>query len=377
MHRRTVILIAVLLVAGVAGAGYFQAGDLIFVPAVAHNEGVAGSLWRSDLTITNVDEVPVDVAVFFLPSGVGDNSIYVDTRTFGLGGRSEEGWGHVNEALAGIPSGGTVTIEDIVGQYWAGEFGAQANLGALVIFAYEAGTADAEEGPTYRNVVATARTYNQTTIWVPDPDSEDPDNPTFIEQDASYGQTIPGVPWYAMADPNATSEQGDFSYVVLTGGADSDILRYNVGFVNASDKQTGITLHVVPYDSTGAQFVDADGNPVERFITLGPLGHFQINRVFRNWFDLDQDITGAVIKVEFDSWQTTSPAPTPFFTAYGSYIDGRTNDPTTVLPTFGFPFNVECMFPSNPPADGGESAAELGDRAGREGLRRPLSLPRR
>ncbi len=376
MRRAILVAMAVgLLVVPSASASYFQAGDLIFVPAVAHNDGSEGSVWRSDLTITNVDSVPVDVAIFFLPSGVGDNSGYVLTRTYGLGGRDDEGWGHVNEALADIPSGGTVSIEDIVGQYWAPSLGVSAYLGGLAIFAYEAGTADAEDGPTYRNIVATARTYNLTTIWTPDPDSEDPDNPTFIQQEATYGQTIPGVPWYAMADPNAVSDDKDFSYLVLPGGADNDILRYNIGFMNTSDSQTGITLRVTAYDSTGAQYVDGDGNPIEKYITLGPLSQYQINRAFLNWFEIE-DVSNALIKVEFDSWQTTSPTPTPFFTVYGSLIDGRTNDPTTILPSFGFPFDVNCLFPNDGGTDEG-SATSLRGRIKNEGLHRPLSLPTR
>lgn len=376
MRRVILITMAVgLLVVPSASASYFQAGDLIFVPAVAHNDGSEGSVWRSDLTITNVDSVPVDVAIFFLPSGVGDNSAYVLTRTYGLSGREDEGWGHVNEALADIPSGGTVSIEDIVGQYWSPSLGVSAYLGGLAIFAYEAGTADAEDGPTYRNIIATARTYNLTTIWTPDPDSEDPDNPTFIEEEATYGQTIPGVPWYAMADPSAVSDDKDFSYLVLPGGADNDILRYNIGFMNTSDSQTGITLRVTAYDSTGAQYVDGDGNPIEKYITLGPLSQFQINRAFLNWFEIE-DVSDALIKVEFDSWQTNSPTPTPFFTVYGSLVDGRTNDPTTILPSFGFPFDVDCLFKSDG-GSGGGSTTSLRGRIEKEGLHRPLSLPTR
>ncbi len=377
MRRAILVAMAVgMLVVPSASASYFQAGELIFVPAVAHNDGAEGSVWRSDLTITNVDSVPVDVAVFFLPSGMGDNSSYVLTRTYGLGGREEEGWGHVNEALADIPSGGTVSIEDIVGEYWSTELGSAAYLGGLAIFAYEAGTADAEGGPSYRNIVASARVYNLTTIWKPDPDSEDEDNPTYTEEEATYGQTIPGVPWYAMADPNAVSDEKDFSYLVLIGGSESDTYRYNIGFMNTSDTQTSINLRVTAYDSTGAQYVDGDGNPIEKVIPLGPLAQYQINQVFPNWFLISGDVKDAVIKVEFDSWQTTSPTPTPFFTVYGSVVDGRTNDPTTVLPSFGFPFDIDCLFGSDGNTDTGESTSLRG-RIKKEGLHRPLSLPTR
>ncbi len=379
LRRLCVVLGVVTMLSGSAWAGFFQAAELVFVPAVAHNEGTAGSVWRSDLTITNVDSVPVDVAIFFLPSGLGDNSYYVATRDYALGGREDEGWGHLNEALADIPPGGSVVLEDVVGTYWSGQLGMAASLGALMIFGYESGTADADDGPVYRNIVANARTYNVTTIWKPDPESEDPENPDYVEEEVSYGQTIPGIPWYSMADPNATSDQGDFTYLVLSGGADSDVLRYNVGLLNASDKQTAITLQMTPYDSTGAQFVDADGNPISRRVTLGALGHFQVNRVFRNWFGIGDDVSGAMVKVEFLSWQTTNPTPVPLFTCYGSYIDGRSNDPTTVLPSFGFPFNVQCMFPSNPPDDGGgdDGGSKAFHDVRREGVWRPLSLPRR
>ncbi len=371
MRQLATAFAALALAAGTAQAGFFQAAHLLYVPVAAHNEGSEGSVWRTDLYITNVDTAPVDVALFFLPSGGGDNSFFMETRQYGVGGREGEAWGHVEPRLADIPPGGTVALEDVVGAYWLEDFARSASLGAIVIFAYEAGTAD---DPVYRNVVAQSRTYNETTVWVPDPESADPDNPTFIEKPATYGQTVPAVPWYSMADASAISEQGDFSYLILVGGREDADFRYNVGFVNASDKQTGITLRLTPLDEQGAPYLDENDQPIERFVRLGALGHFQSNRVLSSLFGLS-DVTVARIKVALDSWDTTSPDPVVMFTCYGSLVDGRGNDPTTILPSFGFPFNVQCMFPT--PTDGGAAGAAARPVREPAGRRPPLELPGR
>ena len=41
-------------------------------------------------------------------------------------------------------------------------------------------------------------------------------------------------------------------------------------------------------------------------------------------------------------------------TVYGTMIDNETNDPTAILPVFGYPYNVECQWPSS--GDGSKSA---------------------
>ncbi len=375
------IVAAVGLVAA-SGWAAFQASDLVYVPVVAHNTGVEGSKWRTDLFISNVDSAPVDLALFFLPSGGGDNSSYLSTRANAVGGRSDQGFGVVDEALADVPPGGTVSLTDLVNQYWAPTLGETATrLGGLVVFACEAEGFQEDGGcSTYRNVVVQSRTYNETTIWVPDPDNEG----SYIQKDATYGQVIPGVPWYNLADGGAKLESGDFTYQVLVGAEETADFRYNLGLLNASDRQTSIYLQIQPFKPDGEPFTDDQDRPLVRLVTLAPLAQVQYNQILKNVFGLE-DVTGVTIKVSFDptrGWVTSNPDPRPMFTCYGSVIDGRTGDATTILPSFGFPYNVDCMWSGTGSGSGGASgtvlagglAPEMAQPAAPAG-RRPFEMP--
>lgn len=360
--RRAVVLGVVLAVA-VPAVAEFRAADLLYLPVAAHNEGVEGSLWRTDLTITNVDEVPIDVCIFFFPSGLFNNAGYL-ARSYGLGGRESEQWGHLNEALADIPPQGTVVLEDVVAA-WLDQLTAGTALGAMVIFAYEAGTLDLPDGRVFRNAVATSRTYNETTIWVQD--AVDP--AVFTEEPASYGQSVGAVPWYNLADPAYISEEADYTYYILSGGEESEDSRYNMGIFNCSDSQTYITLLIKPFQSDGNPFTTDTGDDKALLVTLPPLAFQQYNRLLSNAFQIEE-ATGVSIKVSFYSWSTTSPDPNPAFALYGSQVDVASNDPTTVLPSFGEPYNVECTWP--PDGLGGGKVASPTARA-----RRPLDVPPR
>jgi hypothetical protein len=325
----------------------FHASDLIYIPAVAHNEGLEGSFWRTDLYITNVDDVDIDILLVYLPSGLVNNFNVFNDRTLWLGGRSSEGVGSVNEALADIPPDGTVILEDVVGTYWPEQL-AEGGLGALVIFAHEAGSLDDDGNRVFRNAVVMSRTYNQTTVYQPDPDNEG----EFLEVPATFGQTVPGVPWYNLADPAAVSEElGDFSFQILTGGTENQDFRYNVGVLNASDPQTLLTVTVQPFQPSGEPFLDELDNPQITTITMPPLSHFQWTQILRSIFGLE-DVEQVMMKVSILRWSSTSDSATPALTSYGSVIDAVTNDATTVLPSFASPFNVECMFPSEKRAIG-------------------------
>ena len=64
MHR-AVLMSAVLVVASVAGAQYAGPGGA--VPIVANNPGLQGSLWRSDVSITNLESSPTSVVLMLFP----------------------------------------------------------------------------------------------------------------------------------------------------------------------------------------------------------------------------------------------------------------------------------------------------------------------
>ncbi len=362
-------VVVVLAGAGVASA-QFMASDLLYVPAVAHSDGENDTHWRTDLVITNVDSVPVDVAVFFVPTGNGDNSGFLTTRDEGLGGSADDGFGLVNEALNNIPPGGTVRLVDLVGEYWIPKLGGRASIGALVIFAWEHGTLDNDGNRTFRNITAYTRTYNATKIWVPDPDNQN----QFIQKDATYGQVIPAVPWYNLVDAGAKTNERDLTFQVLAGGQENAAFRYNVGIFNTSDLQTTISVLIQPFDASGQALVDENNVPKQRTLVLGPLGQVQLFRPLANDFGLS-DVTDILLKISFLQWSTTGTNPVPTFTTYGSLIDNESGDPTTILPTFGFPYDISKVW--NVPATTTAAISRLGFPMTGGVEQRPLHLPPR
>jgi len=368
---RGACLIAALLISSAPAMAQFMASDLIYIPVVAHNEGVEGSVWRTDLYITNVDEVAVDVSLFFFPAGLVNNAGYL-SRSFGAGGREEEGFAYLDERLADIAPDGTVVIPDVVGEYWLEDFASSASLGAIAVFAYEAGTLDAPDGRVYRNVVAQTRTYNETTVWEPDPENEG----EFIEVETTYGQGIPGVPWQNLADSEAINDLGDFTFFVLQGAEANEVNRYNLGLFNTSDVQTSVSLVINPIQADGTPFLTESGDPKAFFVTLPPLSNTQYTNVLMNVFGIEE-ASGAMLEVSFVGWTSSGPDPVPTFTAYGSLVDGTSNDPTTFLPSFAFPYNVDCMWPGPSDPEGETKTASGGssDRGAQQ--RRPLDLPER
>lgn len=338
MNRQRLIgTVIAMLVAGPVFAG-FGAADLVYIPVASHSPGAVGSQWRTDLYVLNVSDVAIDVAVAYLPSGLISNTVVFVDRTTWLGGRDDDGFGRINQSLADIPPNGTVVIRDIVGEYWVDSLGASGN-GALVVFAYEADTLEDDGSRVFKDAVVNARIYNEATMWVEDPDSPG----DFIEQPAEYGQTMPGVPWYNLADGGAVDDTTDFSFEQLTGGEEGGGLRYNVGVLNASDPQTTLTIAIQPYQASGEPYRDADDNEIVSIITMPPASHVQLFRPFRDEWDL-ADTEGATVRVSIEAWSSLSPNPVPLITSYGSVIVNNTNDPSTVLPSFVYPYDVDCMW---------------------------------
>jgi hypothetical protein len=351
---------------GLPAEASFAAAELIYVPFVAHNEGTNDSVWRSDLTITNVSsDDAIDVAMVFVPSGLTNNSYLFSDRTLWVGGREEDSFGILDEQLADIPPLGTVTIGDVVEAYWPDNTGVNG-IGVLVMFSYLADTLEDDGTRDDRDMIVSSRTYNVTTIWEPDPDNEG----EFLELDVTFGQGVQGVPWYNLADPAYVDEENsvDLSYQIIQNAAENEDFRFNLGLFNGSDRQTELTMALTPYYADGQPFVNDDGEPLVFTITVPPLAHIQYNQILGTVFS-ETDITDVRFEVRVLRWSTSGSNPKPLFTSYGSVVDNGSNDPTTVLPMFATPYNVECMWP--PPEDD----PEKGLRSARAAERRPLDLP--
>ncbi len=369
MSRNTLAVflgITVLMVAVPAGA-QFLAADLLYVPGAAHTDGEGDSQWRTDLFITNVEEdVDVDIAIVYIRTGLVSNSEEFVDRSTWVGGTEDDGFGTVDPALANIPPGGTVVIDDPIGQFWPNEQGT-ANFGALVIFAYESGTLEDDGTRVLENVIVNSRVWTPTTFHEPDPDNEG----EFLEVKGSYGQTLPGVPWYNLADPSAVSEEGDFTFQILSGAATDDEFRYNVGILNASDPLTTITLVIQPFQGNGEPFLNANEVPILRSISMPPSSHVQYNNIMVTLFGLEDVPNDTTIDISFVNWASANSLPVVGMTTYGTMIDNKTNDPTAILPAFAFPYNIECQWPSS---DDGAKSTPSGIRRVSQ---RPLEIPAR
>lgn len=359
MNRKIAIgtVLLTILAAGPIFAD-FGASDLIYIPVVSHSSGALGSQWRTDVYITNVDDVAVDVAFVYLPSALLDNQWVFYSRDSWLGGRESDSFGLINEALADIPPNGTVVIRDIVGEYWASILGSNGN-GSLIVAAYEADSLEDDGSRVHKNVIVNSRIYNKASQWEEDPDNEG----EFLEKEAWYGQTMPGVPWYNFADGGAVGDDFDFSYEELSGGEEGTGLRFNVGFVNASDPQTTLTVGVKPYQSNGEPFLNADEDEIGSIVTMPPASHFQLFRPFRDEWDLG-NVEDAMVRVSILAWSSTAAEPVVMLTSYGSVVANNTSDPSTVLPRFAYPYDVECMW------NGGEAPLK-----GQRSTRRPVEIP--
>jgi hypothetical protein len=359
-------LVFVISMAAFPAVAQFLAADLIYLPAVAHTNGEGDSRWRSDVFITNVEtDVDIDVALIYLPTGGTSNTNAFEDRELWVGGREEDGFGFINPELANIPPQGTVVVRDPVGLYW-GTLDGVAQSGTMLIFAYEAGTLEDDGTRVLKNAIVNSRAYTPSNFFVEDPDNEG----EYVQVNGTYGMTLPGVAWYNLADPSAVSEQGDFSFLLLTGAKTDARYRYNVGIVNASDPLTSITVSIQPFQGNGEPYLDDDDEPVVRVINLPPAARIQYDDIFNSQLFLGDTPDDTILRIGFVGWSSGAGDPIVGLTVYGTMVDNRTQDPTAILPAFGYPYNVECQWPS---PDAKSSNAGSYPRVSR----RPVEIPPR
>jgi hypothetical protein len=340
MRRWQLVCVAVAVSLAASGSmAQFRAASLVVVPAAASTAGLNNSSWHTDVDIRNVDTVPIDVEIVLLTSGNYNNYTWYADIANALGGRSDDGFGHIDEALADIAPGRVVTLNDIVKTTWG-----DGQKGALLIFAYEAGTLMSTDPPggVPRNVVVTSRTYTLET------DSD--------ETPLTYGQEIPGLPWYDYIDPSQKAKGLD--HVTFTGIREDADYRSNLGLVNVSDPLTTLGLTVT--------LAASDGTELKTITTfLEPLAHVQYDQAVRGLFGITTDdapsVVGATITVSVTTWQSTAENQTPALMAYVSRADNHTNDPVYLEQAFDLELPWDCVFNGNC-SSAGVSAASLARR---------------
>lgn len=281
--------------ASVASASTFRTADIVYLPAVARLQGAAGSFFKTDVTITNASTSRVVVKVAYL-EGSGDNSPAIDTLitlpTFEPGQRRE--------------------LIDIA----QSALGLETANGYLIFFSCREGgncTDCDSNAADCLNIAVQGRIYNDTP-------------------GGTFGQSFPGIPWYSYAAFTSTAEGTD--RLSINGIRNNANYRTNIGLVNASQFSSTV-LRLRLFNNTGTQVGEMEQ-------TLGPLGRIQ--------FPVTQIAAGftgdGYVTVEQVS---ATPMPgqsdaVPGFFAYGSLLDNRTNDPTTLEAEFNVSLPLGCVY---------------------------------
>ncbi len=270
--------------------GFFRSAEAVIVPAVAKTAGAGGSYWQSDLYILNPNNFPIKVKLQLIVSGTsgsGPNPIIVQVpQTIG--------------------AGASLTIKDVLGTYFSGY-----NVGALIVWGENTSGQEAK-------ILVNSRTYT------PDPENK-----------GTFGQGIPGIPWYYYGDPNYSDKNLDKLY--LWGLEQNDKYRTNLGILNISDRLTE-TISIKIYSSSNTLLGEIP-------VTLNPLAHYQINGILSQL-----GLTGEGYKavVEITSWEDNDPSNTnpilPAFMAYASKVDNGINDPTYIEAAFSEIPDIDCIW---------------------------------
>jgi|YNPBryunderm2012_1023409.scaffolds.fasta_scaffold15834_2 hypothetical protein len=329
-------LLALTLGAAPAGA-IFRAADLVVVPVAASLPGFNQSGWHTDLEILNVDSVAIDVMIIFLPTGNFSNTLWYDNIANHLGGRSADGFGYVKEELKDIAPGRAVILRDVVKETWG-----DGRKGALLIFAYEAGTlmTTTPPGGKPKLIRVTSRTYDLDFVTPEDPDPDDGQSPKPVP--VTYGQQIPGLPWYYYLDMFQTAK--GFNSVTFTGIEESADYRTAIGFVNISDRLTALEVRCILKAADGTELKDIG-------IIVQSLAHEQFDMAVRSLFGLTPEdypeVKGATVTISVKNAQSSAADPTPALIVYGSRIDNRTNDPVYLEQAFAVELPWDCVFNGN------------------------------
>jgi hypothetical protein len=299
----------------------FRAADLVVVPVAASIPGSSGTNWHTDVEIMNVDTVPIDIQIVFLPSGGFSNTSWYENMENHVGGRKDETYGKIDERLKDIKPGNVVVIDDTVFSYWG-----TYTKGALLFFAYEAGTLMTTKPPggNPKLIVVNSRTYTLGS-------SEG--------RPATYGQYVPGIPWYDYVSPTLKSKKLD--QVVFTGLRDDDRYRTSFGMVNISDRMTSLVVQLDLNRSDGT-------NLKQLTLNLAPLSHDQWDRVIHRLFGqpTDTPLAGASLTVTVKGYYAggAETVTTPALIAYLSRADNVTNDPIYIEQTYPVQLPWECLF---------------------------------
>lgn len=332
---RILVASGLVLLGGTSAFATFRAADLVVVPVAAYTPGQNNSAWRTDLEIRNVDTVPVDVELVFLPTGGQDNIAWYGDITKAVGWSITDGFTLVYDKLKAIPPGRAVEIDDVINTYWGSGGTKTYDLtgikGALLVFACQTDTfsTTTPKGGIPKLIVVNSRTYSLG--------ADASNRPT------TYGELIPGIPWYDYIDPQK-SAQG-YNTVTFAGLREDPSYRTSVGLFNFSDRLTTLTVELTLRAADGTLL-----NAVP--ITLYPLEHIQYDDAPSTLFALTSDahgvvVQGATLTVSVKQWFSSAAQPVPALMAYCTRVDNITNDPVYLEQTWSKELPWDCVFNGN------------------------------
>ncbi len=270
-----------------------------FVPVVARSNGV-GSLWRTDLSITNLTNSAVQVTAAYLPADQANFPPLKYTHQMTMQSKQ------------------TILVQDVVGK-WFPQFGDQTK-GALLVYtnapAFGKDLRDMiraqDKGTAAPALAVTSRTYNAT-----DPNS-------------TFGQTVPADP-YSYIYGIAVGE--------MTGMEQDDRFRTNIGVVNLSGLTAPVQITV--YGAAGQLLAQKTENIEGYSLRQWNLGHeFGVSNLQNGLVEVKIDPSVA----NQDPCGTTAGSLSPMIVAYFSKNDNTSQDAVFGVAQVDWrQFAVECQ----------------------------------
>ena len=299
---------AFMLLAVGASASNFRGADQVYIPAAGHAAGSSGT-FISDVYLSNLTSDEVEVSVIYQSAGENGGT--------------------------GTEFKNVITLKGFERKEYLDFFRSALNLqgnafGQLIFNGCKKSTScgtDTQDPNTgvsqnFRAISAESRIYQ-----LPNPDAALPAPNTRIT-----GQLFSGIPWYNFV--SSLQSTAGLDKVFITGITNDVNFRANLGVVNAS-QYSRTTIKFTLYQGT---MTTAD-KKAERLIEIGPLGSISptgLNDMFQGTF------TGSnyFVVVEQTNNQPANDPPSsciqgcPAFIAFGSVVDNRSGDATTLEPQY-------------------------------------------
>ena len=309
-------LAAVMMLFAVSAmASNFRAADQVYLPAAGKIASFA-----SDVYVSNPNSFPVTVSVIYATTTAGTQTLFPNLFTLAAGERRE--------------------FIDFMGTAQPNGLGLGSALGQLVFNGCKqnqdcgANTQDPNTGisPNFADITVESRIYSTAA------------------NGGTTGQLFSGLPWYTFASQDQQNNSLDTVFITglrQSAGSGAGTYRANVGLVNASQfSNTTMVVKLFRHDAASTRC----GSDFR--VQLLPLGQLQQNVAVMFpgctgsfWATVNQESSTAT----GDSPVSCGSSGCAGFFAYGSVLDGVTNDATTMEAQYTKSLNsaqIACIYPA-------------------------------